>query len=92
MAELQERMTSKEFVEWMAYERIDPFGSTREDIRSAIIAMTIHNKDRRRGQTPAKISDFIPTFSRPGIQQVPEMQTEILEFARTHGIAVEDRR
>lgn len=49
---------------WMAYDRIEPFGPGRADLRTGILASVIANvnrdpKQRRQPYTPA---DFIPSF------------------------------
>lgn len=56
-------MSSREFLEWQAYEALTgPLGEERADIRSAIVAMTVANAHRSRKQRPFKIRDFIPEF------------------------------
>jgi len=57
-------ISSKEISEWMAYNRIEPFGEERADIRSAIIACTLANVYRGKDKPPFKIDDFIPTFKK----------------------------
>jgi hypothetical protein len=52
-------MSSRELTEWIAYNAIQPFGDTRSDLRSAIIASTVANCHRTSG-TPFKVADFMP--------------------------------
>ena len=64
MAELLSEISSRELSEWMAYERLEPFGEKRADLRSAIVASTVANtardeKKRRRPYTP---EEFMPAF------------------------------
>lgn len=52
-------MSSREFTEWAAFARLDPFGPARADLRMAnIMALTaeIHRDRKRRGRpyTPAE--------------------------------------
>lgn len=43
VAELQERMTSAEFAEWVALYSIEPFGDDRADLRAGVVASTMAN-------------------------------------------------
>jgi hypothetical protein len=64
VAELEETMSSRELTEWIAYNAIQPFGDTRADLRSAIIASTVANCHRTSG-TPFKVADFMPYEDKP---------------------------
>ena len=64
MRELQERMDSREFAEWMAYNELDPFTRERADLRAGIIAQQIANAKRGKGQRPFKPSDFMPEYGK----------------------------
>ena len=64
MRELQERMDSREFAEWMAYNELDPFTRERADLRAGIIAQQIANANRGKGQRPFKPSDFMPEYGK----------------------------
>lgn len=57
-------MSSRELSEWIAYNAIQPFGDTRADLRSAIIASTVANCHRASG-TPFTVSDFMPYEEKP---------------------------
>lgn len=54
VAELQERMSASEFAEWMAYERIDPWGLDRGDLRTAAMTAAIINTVRGLVSSNAK--------------------------------------
>jgi len=64
--ELDARMSSAEFSEWLAYDRIDPFGEGRADVRigvlSALIA-NIHRNPKKRAE-PYSAVDFMPFLQR----------------------------
>jgi hypothetical protein len=60
VAELLERLDSYELTEWMAYEALEPFGEERADMRAGIIASTIANVNRGKGQKPFSPTDFMP--------------------------------
>jgi len=64
VAELEETMSSRELTEWIAYNAVQPFGDTRADLRSAIIASTVANCHRTSG-TPFKVADFMPYEDKP---------------------------
>lgn len=51
-------MSSREFTEWMAYARVEPFGETIADIRAGVVAaLLVPTRKGRRGKSPA---DFFP--------------------------------
>lgn len=50
--------------EWIAYYQLEPFGEERADMRAAIIASTIANVNRSKGQKAYKVEDFMPRFDR----------------------------
>jgi hypothetical protein len=56
-------MDSRELSEWMAYERIEPFGEMRADLRAGIVASVVANANRTRGDA-FKPADFMPNFDR----------------------------
>lgn len=86
-------MSSAEFVEWMAYYELEPFGQDRGDIGSAIVAATFANAFRgdHEPYTPA---DFIPSFEKLNsnsteqkvTKQSPEYMLSIVEMLNAaHG-------
>lgn len=66
VGELQERMSSREFAEWMAFAQVEPFGPEREDFRAALVAQTVANFSGR-AKKALTIEDFMPKFD-----EVPE--------------------
>lgn len=57
-------ISSRDFAEWMAYSRLEPWGEERDDLRMGIIASTIANANRGRNQKPYRATDFIPSFEQ----------------------------
>ena len=55
-------MTSAQLSEWMAFYRLEPWGEERADLRAGIVASTIANSNRGKGQKPFKVADFLPSF------------------------------
>jgi len=71
VAELSERMDSRELSEWMAYNNLEPFGEERADARSGIVAATIANVHRGKNTRPYEPKDFMPKFG-PAKEQTPD--------------------
>lgn len=57
------------FVEWMAYAELEPFGETRADLRSGIIASVMANAHRAKEAKPFKPQDFMPRFGQRGADE-----------------------
>lgn len=55
-------MTSLQFSEWLAYSRLEPWGEERDDLRTGIVASTIANVNRGKGQKARNPQDFMPDF------------------------------
>jgi hypothetical protein len=64
VAELEQRMTSREFSEWMAYFALEPFGEERADLRMGILASVMANLWGKRKGHPWRPQDFMPRFGR----------------------------
>jgi len=64
VAELQSRMSSREFAEWLAYYSLEPFGEVRADLRMATVAALIANANRngQKRKEPYTPQDFMPKF------------------------------
>lgn len=60
-------MSSREFSEWMAYDRVDPFGPRRDDLRAGSIAAMIANvnRDSQRHPEPFTADEFAIRFEPP---------------------------
>ena len=58
VSELDARMSSREFAEWMVYSQIEPFGPAREDYRAALISTVVANSSGNK-MSP---DDFIKPF------------------------------
>lgn len=73
MREAQQRITSAEFAEWLAYYQIEPWGEERADWRSGNIARVIaeahRNPDKR--STPFTVDDFMPVYDAPEVEAQP---------------------
>jgi hypothetical protein len=63
VAELLSRMTAIEFAEWMAFYKLEPFGTDIDMLGHAITASTTYNVNRGKGR-PLKPQDFMPDFEK----------------------------
>ena len=54
-------LTARQFVEWVVYMGMHPFGEAREDIRHALLVQMVHNVAvKKEHQKPMK--DFLLAF------------------------------
>ena len=60
----QQEISSREFAEWIAYNRLEPFGERRADLRTGIVASVIANvnRDKKKRSKPFKAEEFMPEF------------------------------
>ena len=65
-------ITSRQFAEWMAYAKLEPFGEERADLRAGIVASTIANVNRGKNQKPYKPTDFMASFELETEEQAAE--------------------
>lgn len=91
-----EQMPSRLFLEWVAYNNIEPFGETRDDLRAGIISATIANvnRDPKKGP-PFTPQDFMPNFEpeEEPVEKIPEdeMKQKVLALAQALGARVKKR-
>jgi hypothetical protein len=62
VAEAQRCISSREFAEWMAYDRLEPFGVVRGDLQAGIVASTLVNIHKKKDAAPSQPGDFILKF------------------------------
>lgn len=85
VAELQGRMSAREFAEWIAYHSWhDPIGSEPAYWRTGVIASVFANAFRKKGRRRLMPADFMPKLRRliprrPRSRQTPaEMWSKIV--------------
>ena len=61
VSEMLDRMSAIEFAEWMAFYRLEPFGTDSEMLGHAITASTVYNVNRGKGKA-LQPKDFMPDF------------------------------
>ena len=57
--ELLGSMDSHELTEWMAFDQVDPVGGRRGDYQAAVVASTVANANRGKGQRVLTPNDFV---------------------------------
>jgi hypothetical protein len=74
-------MGAKQLRQWHAYSLLEPFGETRADLRSGIVASTIANcAPFKKGGKAWKPSDFMPHFGKPKQQSQDEIRRRIMAY------------
>lgn len=89
-SEMMERMPASEFVEWMVLEQIEPFGDRRADILAGIIAATVANVNRVKGQKPMAPEDFMIKWEKPAakVQSPNDQLARMLLFQKIQNARV----
>jgi hypothetical protein len=80
--ELLRSLSGEDLLEWIAYDRINPYGEDRADLRSAIVATVINNSQGGK----AKVKDFMPTFEPPKKQTAKDIANVFKFIAKAKGI------
>ena len=74
--ECQSKISSKEFSEWIAYERISPTDPERQDLRFALLCYhMVHLLGDTKGKN-FKITDFLLNFDDSRISLTDEEKRE----------------
>jgi hypothetical protein len=58
--EMMARMSAREFDQWIAYDRVEPIGEWRADIRNAMLMTLLANVHRDPKRRPFKLDQFLP--------------------------------
>jgi len=90
VAELLDRISSRELTEWIVFSQLEPFGSEAGYVGHAIVAKTVADANRAKGQKAFEVDDFMPKFGPRKEKTVEEM----LQFAQmmTIGLGGKDLR
>lgn len=79
--ECQQHISAREFAEWQAYDRIEPFGVDRLPFYFGTIAATIANTQRSKSTDKVyQWYDFFEPFERIETHQTVEEQIQIVEM------------
>ena len=69
------RIPARTFMEWMAYDRIEPFGPERADARAAVMPWLFSSAFRGKNKSAPKLQDFmVNTKKKTAKQSGKEMQ------------------
>jgi len=71
-------MSSSDVAEWIAYNRIEPFGEERADLRAGMIASPLINIQLKKGATPTKPSQWLLDTGPPEDMD-PEDMKQVLK-------------
>lgn len=77
------RMPARLLTEWMIFYKMEPFGERRADLRAGIVAATIANANRSKGQSVFKAEDFMPKLDPDAANEPPDWETLL---ARVRGL------
>ena len=61
---LLQELTSAELTEYMAFDRIEPFGEPRADLRAGIVASAVVNHSMSPPKTASRPVDFMPVYNK----------------------------
>jgi len=81
---LKKVMSSADIAEAMAFERLEPFGEYRDDMRAALIASTIANCNRSPKSKPFSLADFMLDFREKKARTVDDDILEVFGLGPTH--------
>ena len=81
----QAEIDSAEFVEWCAFDRLDPYGPERADFHAGVIASTIAQAHGARRSKPV---DFMPDFDGQWQPAGDELETAATAWLAQSGIEV----
>lgn len=77
VTELQHRISSAEFAEWMAFYSLEPWGDEYEALERGVIAATIANtaRDSKKRKQPYEPREFMVRFRK----QAPKQSGSLLD-------------
>ena len=81
-------MTHAEFMSWLAYYRLEPWGEERADLRTGILASTVANCHAGKRSRPFEPKDFMPHFGPPKRMTGEEMGKKFAAFAAMHNARI----
>jgi hypothetical protein len=93
VADLDDRLSSAELTEWMAFERMTgPLGRKRGDIQAATVAAAIANSSRGKGGKRFKVTDFLIPYGMEERKTPQQMLEAIKGLNRSMGGEERGRR
>lgn len=74
-------------MQWARFGEVEPWDMRRMDLHAGIVASTIANANRVKGQRPFRPGDFMPDFEPKPPQTGEQMRNLFVAFARAHNEA-----
>lgn len=78
-------MDLDEYLDWQAYERLEPFEPQRADLRAAMMASTMVNLQIPKGKPRTKAKDFMPHFDERYTAKMDAKATQAMFIAMIGG-------
>ena len=79
-------MSAREYAEWMAYSRVEPWGEERADLRAALICKVLADINTPKGKQGPKLEDFMLKFDREKpTQTTDEMIGAVAQITAIYG-------
>jgi hypothetical protein len=83
--ELLASIDSAELTEWLAYDRIEPFGEERADLRTGMVCSTVANHSFAPPRDPRKPADYMLFAQRADAAPIaladPKAQSDLIRAA-----------
>lgn len=79
---LADTVTAWQLMRWAEYGQVEPWGETRADLRSAIVASTMANTVRGKNQRPFRPADFMPNFEPRPAQSAAHIKAVFAAYAQ----------
>ena len=90
VAEAQQRISAREFAEWLAYYQRSPWGPERADYAAGLICSVVANVSGRLKKT-MKPQDFMPNYGPPKRQSVADMKAILMQVGAQNEAVVKER-
>ena len=79
-------MTLDEFIGWMAFSVLEPFGDDRADWHNAMMLAQQANMNRKKGKAAYKVDKFLLSFrSESPTQSMYQMESALMAQYRAMG-------
>ncbi len=85
----QQEISSVEFAEWLAFQRTNPSGEERADIRNALLCYVVASVVGGKGH---KLEDFIIDFERESQSKEQIVANKLKAFADQHNAQVKQQQ
>lgn len=86
VAELSDRLSYRELLEWMAYYELEPWGAERDDLRSGISTAAIVQMWAGKNARKIKPTMFMPYYEPPKKQaKTPEQMRATFDALMSKG-------